>query len=85
MPEWCINTRCLDCESHAIVKGKIDCNYMNRLGLSQPTVKSFMETERTPEQVDKELEDLEKTMAEIETRRKLLEELKGKTGGVGEQ
>lgn len=85
MPDWCINTRCLDCESHAIIKGKIDCNYMNRLGLSQPTVKSFMETERTPEQVDKELEDLEKTMAEIETRRKLLEELKGKAGGAGEQ
>ena len=78
MPDWCVNTRCIDCSSHAIVKGKTDCNYMNRLGLSQPTVKTFLDTkDRTPEQAKKELDELERQLKDIDERRKALEAMKG--------
>lgn len=79
MPDWCVNTRCIDCDSHAILKGKVDCNYMNRLGLSQPTVKTFLDTkDRTPEQAAKELEELDRQTKELEERRKLLASITSK-------
>lgn len=80
MPEWCISTRCIDCESHAIVKGKIDCNYMNRLGLSQPTVKSFLEGQMTPEKAEEETKNLERQIEEMQKRREELAKLAGKAG-----
>lgn len=62
MPEDCLKKRCFDCESHAIVAGKLDCNYMNRLGLAQPTVKSFLSDlpqESTTEDLDAEMKRME--------------------------
>ena len=40
--------RCIDCESHAIITGKLDCNHMNRLGLAQPKVKDFFDGSDDP-------------------------------------
>jgi len=81
MPDWCVNSRCIECESHAIVKGKLDCNYMGRLGLSQPTVKTFLETELTPEKIDAQIKELEEQTSLMEEKKKKLKELKGKAGG----
>ena len=71
---------CCDCDSHAVVNGKLDCNYMGRLGLSQPTVKSFLESEPTEEKVDSQMADLEKQLKAMEEKKKELEELKEKYG-----
>jgi coenzyme F420-reducing hydrogenase delta subunit len=70
--------RCVDCESHAIVNGKLDCNYMGRLGLSQPTVKTFMESALTPEKVEAQMKDLEEQIKKMEEEKKKLEELKAR-------
>ncbi len=63
MPEDCLTKRCFDCQSHAVVKGKLDCNYMNRLGLAEPAVKNFLEDttplEKSPEELDAELKQME--------------------------
>jgi len=69
--------RCYDCDSHAIVGGKLDCNYMGRLGLSQPTVKTFLSNVTDPEKLDaqiKSAEDEIKRMAEETERLKKLKE-----------
>ena len=69
--------RCYDCDSHAIVGGKLDCNYLNRLGLSQPTVKTFLSNVTDPEKLDaqiKSAEDEIKRMAEETERLKKLKE-----------
>jgi len=69
--------RCYDCDSHAIVGGKLDCNYMGRLGLSQPTVKTFLSNVADPEKLDaqiKSAEDEIKRMAEETERLKKLKE-----------
>lgn len=78
MPDWCTTTLCIDCESHAIVGGKLDCNYMNRLGLSQPTVKTFLESQPTEEKIDAQMQDLEEQIKKMEEDKKRLEELKQK-------
>jgi len=62
MPDDCLTKRCIDCSSHAVISGKLDCNYMNRLGLAEPTVKSFLDDlplEKTPEELDAELKEME--------------------------
>ena len=91
MPEDCIEKNCLDCSSHALVGGKkLDCNYMNRLGISQPTVKNFIES--SPKQVSEsvkvnpsqslldvavdEREAIENQIKELEEKRRVLEEQK---------
>lgn len=81
--------RCLDCDSHAVVSGKLDCNYLNRLGLAQPTVKSFLNDlplEKTTEELDAELKEMEERqkvvaerMAEIMKKR---QELGGEKNGT---
>lgn len=38
----CIDKDCLDCPSHVIINGKLDCNYMNRLGVSKIDMKQFI-------------------------------------------
>ena len=84
MPEGCLDKRCLDCESHAIVGGKIDCNYMNRLGLAQPTVKSFLKDEtpsKTTEDLEAELRQMEEQQKLIDQKKAELEEQKKKIGG----
>jgi len=75
LPEHCVTTRCIDCESHAIIGGKLDCNYMNRLGLSQPTVESFLEPEKTPEQIDAEIEATIQEQKRVQERMERLREL----------
>lgn len=72
---------CIDCESHAIVGGKLDCNYMNRLGLGQSTVKTFMQDSGSPEKVDAKLEDARKREKTLKDEIERLEKLKGKQGG----
>ena len=72
--------RCCDCESHAIVNGRLDCNYMGRLGLSQPTVKTFLESAPTPEKIDAQMGDLEAQIKRIEEEKKKLQEIKEKYG-----
>jgi len=80
VPDWCLSMLCIDCESHAVVGGKLDCNYMNRLGLSQPTVKTFLESAPTEETIDSQVTDLEKQLKAMEEKKKELEELKEKYG-----
>lgn len=83
MPDFCLTMRCIDCESHAIVGGKLDCNYMNRLGLAQPTVKSFLQDipqEKTDEELNMELLQMEEQQKLIAER---MAELKRKKEGLG--
>jgi hypothetical protein len=85
MPEGCLDKSCLGCESHAIVGGKIDCNYMNRLGLAQPTVKSFLKEEapsRTTEDLEAELRQMDAQQELMNQKKTELEALKKKTEGV---
>jgi len=79
MPEHCLSTRCIDCESHAIVGGKLDCNYMNRLGLSQPTVKTFLDTAAADDPVKLEamIRDTERREKELKEELEKLHKLKG--------
>lgn len=81
MPEWCIDTRCIDCESHAVVSGKLDCNYLNRLGLAQPTVKTFLDAVPTPESLEEKIEAEKKRMDETRKEIDRLKGLKEKYGG----
>jgi len=71
---------CCDCDSHAVVNGKLDCNYMGRLGLSQPTVKTFLESAPTEEMIGSQITDVEKQLKAMEEKKKELEELKEKYG-----
>jgi hypothetical protein len=93
MPEQCKDKGCLECDSHAIVGGKLDCNYMNRLGIAQVSVKNFMAPKEEPkkqtqalfdEEIPKELqgnpqEEIDKEMAELEKKR---QELLARKGGA---
>lgn len=81
MPEWCVSMRCIDCQSHAVVGGKIDCNYLNRLGLSQPTVKTFLDDSDSPEKVKAKLEDTKKRAEDLRLEIERLEKLKAEHGG----
>lgn len=77
--------RCIDCESHAVVAGKLDCNYMNRLGLAQPTVKSFLQDmpqEKTEGELEAELRQMEEQAKLIEQRKKEIEDKKKQLGGT---
>jgi len=85
MPDYCLTRRCIDCDSHAIVSGKIDCNYLNRLGLAQPTVKSFLKEEKpskTTEDLETELKQMEEQQKLMDQKKAELEALKKKTEGV---
>ena len=85
LPDWCLTMRCIDCESHAIVGNKIDCNYLNRLGLAQPTVKSFIDdTNVSPEKVDSQIADLDEQIKQMQEKKKTLDELKKERGGEEE-
>lgn len=86
MPEWCVSMRCIECESHAVVHGKLDCNYMNRLGLSQPTVKTFMEDADSPERIEARIKAEKERAAKAKEELARLEKLKEEYGGKkGEQ
>lgn len=80
MPDWCLSMRCIDCESHAIVGGKLDCNYMNRLGLSQPTVKTFIEDTESPEKLEARIRDAKERQMRLQEEMKELEKLKEEYG-----
>ena len=83
MPEDCLTKRCIDCDSHAVVSGKLDCNYLNRLGLAQPTVKTFlsdMPLERTTEELDTELKEMEEQQKLVAEK---IAELSKKRQGIG--
>jgi hypothetical protein len=73
--------RCINCESHAVVGGKLDCNYMNRLGLSQPTVKTFLETALSPEKLEAQIKDAEDKQRKAKEEIERLAELKKQLGG----
>lgn len=78
--------RCIDCESHAIIGGKLDCNYMNRLGLAQPEVKDFITaTHETPEQVQSRLADVNKRIKDLQEEEKKIKAQQEQTGVVGEE
>ena len=86
MPEWCVTMRCIDCSSHAIIAGKLDCNYLNRLGLAQPEVKSFIsETYQTPEQIQSQMDDLTKQQKTIDDEKARIEELQKEQGVLPEE
>jgi hypothetical protein len=72
MPQGCNEKSCLECESHAIVSGKLDCNYMNRLGLAQPTVKTFLHDDPTPEPEQQSLSDIDEELRKMEEQRQVL-------------
>ena len=76
IPEWCVSMRCIDCQSHAIIGGKIDCNYLNRLGLSQPTVKTFLDDAGAPEKVKAKLADAKKRSEDLRAEIERLEKIK---------
>jgi len=80
MPDWCATLRCIDCDSHAIVNGKLNCNYMNRLGLSQPQVKSFLDMEMTPEQLEEQIKKAEEENKKIRENLEKLQKLRETTG-----
>ena len=85
MPEDCLTKRCFECDSHAIVGGKLDCNYMNRLGLAQPTVKNFLSDlpqEKTAEDLDKEMRQMEEQQQLVTERIAELKKKKEETGGT---
>lgn len=79
MPQGCLSKNCIDCESRAIVSGKIDCNYMNRLGITTVTVKNFLDAEKKDEplfvtedsvsELDKQLEELRKKKEALVTKK----------------
>jgi len=76
VPEWCVTMRCIDCSSHAIIGGKLDCNFMNRLGLAQPEVKDFIaETYQAPEQIEAQLKDAEERIKKIKEEQERLKAL----------
>ncbi len=81
MPEWCNKIRCINCESHAIVSGKLDCNYLNRLGLSQPTVKTFLDTEVSPEKLEAQIKVAEERQKLAQEEIDRLAKLKKEFGG----
>lgn len=81
-PEWCLSMRCIDCDSHAIVNGKLCCNYMNRLGLSKEPMKAFIDSAETPEKLEAVLKDTEEKLKMMQEEIKRLEELKKKYGGA---
>ena len=81
MPEWCLTMKCIDCDSHAIVGGKLDCNYMGRLGLSQPTVKTFLSDVTDPEKLDAQIKSAEDEIKKMEEETVRLKKLKEATGG----
>lgn len=85
MPDWCLSMRCIDCESHAVVSGKIDCNYMNRLGLAQPKVKDFLADADSPEKLEARMKDAEKRQAALTEEIERLEKLKEEHGGTEEK
>lgn len=80
MPEWCPTMRCYDCDSHAIVNGKLNCNYMNRLGLSQPQVKSFLDMTQTPEQLEEQIKQGEEANKKMKEDLEKLQKLRETTG-----
>ena len=53
---------------------------MGRLGLSQPTVKTFLESAPTEEMIGSQITDVEKQLKAMEEKKKELEELKEKYG-----
>lgn len=77
MPEWCVKIRCVECESHAIVNGKLDCNYENRLGLQTTSVKSFMDSADTPEKVEAKIKEIESQTKKLEEDLKTLSVIRG--------
>ena len=81
MPEWCLTMRCNLCDSHAIVGGKLDCNYLNRLGLSQPTVKTFLSDVTDPEKLDAQIKSAEEEIKKMEEETERLKKLKESVGG----
>ena len=83
MPDDCLTKRCFDCSSHAVISGKLDCNYCNRLGLAQPTVKSFLDdlpSEKTTEELDTELKEMEEQQKLVAEK---IAELSKKRQGIG--
>lgn len=72
---------CIDCDSHAIVNGKLDCNYMNRLGLSQPTVKTFLPDVTDPEKLDAQIKSAEDEIKKMNEETERLKKLKESVGG----
>ena len=81
MPEWCLTMKCIECDSHAIVGGKLDCNYLNRLGLSQPTVKTFLPDVTDPEKLDAQIKSAEEEIKKMEEETERLKKLKETVGG----
>ena len=80
MPEWCLTMKCIECDSHAIVGGKLDCNYLNRLGLSQPTVKTFLPDVTDPEKLDAQIKSAEDEIKKMEEETERLKKLKETVG-----
>jgi len=81
MPDWCLTMLCIDCDSHAIVGGKLDCNYLNRLGLSQPTVKTFLPDVTDPEKLDAQIKSAEEEIKKMEEETERLKKLKESVEG----
>jgi len=73
VPEGCLTKPCRECEWHIVRGGRLDCNYLNRLGIKQPSMSSFMDKETDEEKLKKKIEEEERRLAEA---RKALEELK---------
>ena len=80
MPEHCVMIPCLECQWHVIVGGRVRCNYMNRLGLSKPTMESFTDKTTDIEKAEALVKDAEKRAEEAKAQFK---ELKKLQEGVG--
>jgi hypothetical protein len=66
MPAGCLEKNCRDCEWHVTKDMKLDCNYGNRLGLSQPVLGAFASKETDKEVLKRKLEAKKNELKEME-------------------
>lgn len=82
MPEGCCVTPCRECKFHVVTGARLDCNWMNRLGLKGSKVEQFGSipdeemVQRKIEAKKEELDKLEKSRKELAKVKSQLEETK---------
>lgn len=81
MPEHCVTMACIECQWHVVVGGILRCNYMNRLGLSKPSMESFIDKTTDVEKAETMVKDAEKrakeAKAQLEEIKKVKKEVEG--------
>lgn len=83
MPKGCLTKTCLNCEWSVIVSGKLDCNYLNRLGIGKPTIKAFSSKETEEEVAERQLKDAQERLKKAKDAMEGLKKLKKEAGVSG--